>query len=67
LVSSLLVPDLEAFDINTIEFLVGLNYYAAPALRIGLNSDLLLTTSTQNQDERTYAGSNVILQAQLSW
>jgi len=67
LVSSLLVPDLEAFDINTIEVLAGLNYYAASALRIGLNSDLLLTTSTKNQDERTYAGSNVILQAQLSW
>jgi hypothetical protein len=67
LVSSLLVPDLEAFDINTIEFLVGLNYYAVPSLRIGLNGDLLLATSTKNQDERTYAGSNVILQMQLSW
>lgn len=66
-VSSLLVPDLETFDLNTIELLVGLNYYANSALRIGLNSDLLLTTSAQNQDERTYAGSNVILQAQLSW
>ncbi|MCG3121517.1 MAG: hypothetical protein ALAOOOJD_04635 [bacterium] len=67
LVSSLLVPDLDAFDRNTIQFLIGLNYYAAAALRIGLNSDLLLTTSTKNQDERTYAGSNVIVQAQLSW
>lgn len=66
-VSSLLVPDLATFDLNTIELLVGLNYYANSALRIGLNSDLLLTTSAQNQDERTYAGSNVILQAQLSW
>jgi hypothetical protein len=67
LVSSLLVRDLEAFDVNTIEFLVGLNYYAASALRIGLNGDLLLATSTTNQEERTYAGSNVILQVQLSW
>ena len=67
LVSSLLVPDLKTFDMNTIEVLVGLNYYAAAALRIGLNSGLLLTTSAQNQDERTYAGSNVTLQVQLSW
>lgn len=66
-VSSLLVPDLETVDLNTIQLLVGLNYYANSALRIGLNSDLLLTTSAQNQDERTYVGSNVILQAQLSW
>jgi len=66
-VSSLLVPDLDAFEVNTIEFLVGLNYYAASSLRIGLNGDLLLKTSAKNQDERTYAGSNVILQMQLSW
>ena len=67
LVSSLLVPDLNNVDHNTIQMLVGLNYYAMPALRIGLNGDLLLPTSSRNQKERTYAGSNVILQAQLSW
>jgi hypothetical protein len=67
LVYSLLVPDLDTFDINTVEFLAGLNYYAASALRIGLNGDLLLATSATNQDERTYAGSKVILQVQLVW
>ena len=66
-VSSLLAPDVDVFEINTIELLVGLNYYAASMLRLGLNGDLLLATSTQNQDERTYAGSNVILQMQLVW
>jgi len=66
-VSSLLVPDLDNFERNTIELLVGLNYYANSALRLGLNGDLLLKTSTKNQDERTYAGSTVILQAQLAW
>ncbi|GEM_PF-1751622 len=66
-VYSLLVPDLDTFDINTVEFLAGLNYYAASALRIGLNGDLLLATSAKNQDERTYAGSKVILQVQLVW
>lgn len=67
LVSSLLVPDLNTFDRNTVQLLVGLNYYAAAALRLALNGDLRLATSAKNQDERTYAGSNVILQAQLSW
>jgi hypothetical protein len=67
IVSSLLVPDLEVFDINTIQLLLGFNYYAASMLRLGLNGDLLLATSSENQDERTYAGSNVILQMQLAW
>ncbi|MDZ7360487.1 MAG: hypothetical protein ONB46_07135 [candidate division KSB1 bacterium] len=67
LVYSLLVPDVDAFDVNTVEVLAGLNYYAVAALRIGLNSDLLLATSTKNQGERTYAGSKVILQVQLVW
>jgi hypothetical protein len=66
-VSSLLVPDLDSFEVNTIEFLVGLNYYATSMLRLGFNGDLLLATSAKNQDERTYAGSSVVLQAQLVW
>lgn len=66
-VASLWTPNIDEFELNTLELLAGINFYLAPELRVGLNGDLLLTRSSKISDERTYAGSNVILQAQLTW
>jgi hypothetical protein len=67
LVASVWTPNLDAFELNTLELLAGMNFYLAPELRIALNGDMLLTRSSKISNERTYAGSNVILQAQLTW
>jgi hypothetical protein len=67
IVYSLWTPNVDAFDLNALELLAGINFYIAPELRVALNGDLLLTRSSKISNERTYAGSNVILQAQLTW
>ncbi|MGH7456097.1 MAG: hypothetical protein ACRENG_32385, partial [bacterium] len=66
-IASVWTPNLDAFELNTLGLLAGMNFYLAPELRVALNGDLLLTRSSTISNERTYAGSNVILQAQLTW
>jgi hypothetical protein len=67
LVASVLAKDIDRFERNTLQFLGGANFYLAPSLRLSLNGDLLLTSTPTDADERSRAGSNVILQVQLSW
>ncbi len=66
-VASVWTPNIDAFDLNTLELLAGMNFYLAPELRIALNGELLLTRTSTISNERSSAGSNVILQAQLTW
>ncbi|MGH7599413.1 MAG: hypothetical protein ACREOI_23920 [bacterium] len=67
IVGSVWTPNIDAFELNTLELLAGMNFYLAPELRIALNGDLLLTRASTISNERSSAGSNVILQAQLTW
>lgn len=67
IVGSVWTPNIDVFELNTYELLAGINFYLAPELRVGLNGDLLLTRASTISNERTYAGSNVIVQAQLTW
>lgn len=66
-VGSIWTPNIDAFELNTLELLAGMNFYLAPELRIALNGDMLLTRTSTISNERSSAGSNVILQAQLTW
>lgn len=66
-VGSVWTPNIDVFELNTLELLAGINFYLAPELRVTLNGDLLLTRSSTISNERTYTDSNVILQAQLTW
>jgi hypothetical protein len=66
-VGSVWTPNIDVFELNTLELLAGMNFYLAPELRIALNGDLLLSRNSTLSNERSSAGSNVILQAQLTW
>ena len=70
-VASFLSPDIDDIDRNTIQLLVGVNFYIDKRARIMLNGDFLLSNSPVNSaedsDERTFFGSNGIVQMELRW
>ena len=67
LVASILARDTEVLEWNTVQLLAGLNYYFAKRARVSVNGDFLLSNSRVNTNERTFAGSNGIVQLELRW
>ena len=65
--TSFLVTDIKEFDVNSIQFLIGCNFYFDEDVRLMIDGDLYLTNHSYDKTERTLYGSNVIAQLQIRW
>jgi hypothetical protein len=63
----LLVKDVNQFDVNSYELLLGCNIYFDEDVRLMINGDLMLSNHAYDKDERTMYGSNIIAQLQIRW
>lgn len=62
-----LVKDIDQFNVNSIQLLIGCNIYFDEDIRLMINGDLMLSNHAYDIDERTLYGSNVIAQLQIRW
>jgi hypothetical protein len=64
---SFLVKDVNLFDVNTVQILLGCNLYFEEDVRLMINGNLDLTNHSYDKNGRTLYGSGIIAQLQLRW
>ncbi len=67
IITALVVPDANEFDVNQYQILAGLNIYIDEDIRLMINGDLILSNNQLNKSDRSIQGSNVIAQFQVRW
>lgn len=67
LMGSFLVKDINQFDVNSVQLLVGCSFYFDDDVRFMINGNLNLSNHSYCKTERNLYGSNVIGQLQIRW